>query len=134
MRKGTLFILLGAMVFAAIIFVLLSRVQPVKVIDSHLERDGENVFVAGGLRNRGAHPGPPHPVNPLLRPRGPAARRGSAPGRPTARRRAGALSRPCPRRGFSPGFLALSQPGTQSVRQLTGALSSARSRERKPDA
>src|ERR1700730_2845222 len=56
MRKGTLFILVGAMVFAAIVFVLLSCVQPVKVIDTHLERDGENVFVAGELRNAGANP------------------------------------------------------------------------------
>jgi hypothetical protein len=56
MRKGTLFILLGAVAFGAIVFVLLSRVQPVKVIDSHLERDGENVFVAGELRNAGANP------------------------------------------------------------------------------
>jgi hypothetical protein len=56
MRKGTLFILLGAMVFAAVVFVLLAHVQPIKVIDSRLEHDGDRVFVAGDLRNTGAHP------------------------------------------------------------------------------
>ncbi|HVB82202.1 MAG TPA: FxLYD domain-containing protein [Candidatus Binataceae bacterium] len=56
MRKGTLFILLGAMAFAAIVFVLLAHVQPVKVIASRLEHDGDKVFVAGELRNTGARP------------------------------------------------------------------------------
>ena len=56
MRKGTLFILLGAMAFVAVVFVLLTRVQPIKVIDSRLEHDGASVFVAGDLRNTGASP------------------------------------------------------------------------------
>jgi hypothetical protein len=54
MRKGTLFILLGAIAFVAIVFVLLAHVQPIKVIDSRLEHQGDNVFVAGDLRNTGA--------------------------------------------------------------------------------
>jgi hypothetical protein len=56
MRKDRLFILLGATAFAAIVFVLLSRAQPVKVIGSRLEHEGGNVFVAGDLRNTGAAP------------------------------------------------------------------------------
>ena len=56
MRKGTLFILLGAIAFAAIVFVLLTRAQPVKVLDSHFEREGDSVFVSGDLRNTGAKP------------------------------------------------------------------------------
>lgn len=54
MRKGTLFILLGAAAFVAVVFILLARAQPIKVIDSRLERDGANVFVTGDLRNTGA--------------------------------------------------------------------------------
>jgi hypothetical protein len=54
MRRDRLFILLGAMAFAAIVFVLLASAQPVKVIDSHFERAGDSVFVAGDLRNTGA--------------------------------------------------------------------------------
>ena len=56
MRKGTLFILLGAIAFVAVVFVLLTHVQPIKVIDSRLEHEGESVFVAGDLRNTGARP------------------------------------------------------------------------------
>jgi hypothetical protein len=55
MRKGTIFILLGAIAFVAIVFVLLARVQPIKVIDSRLEHEGDQVFVAGDLRNTEAH-------------------------------------------------------------------------------
>jgi hypothetical protein len=56
MRKGTLFIILGATAFVAAVFVLLLHAQPIKVIDSGLEREGNNVFVAGDLRNTGANP------------------------------------------------------------------------------
>lgn len=56
MRKGTLFIVLGAAAFAAAVFVLLLHAEPVKVIDSRLEREGDSVFVAGELRNTGANP------------------------------------------------------------------------------
>ena len=54
MRKGTLFILLGAIAFVAVVFALLAHVQPIKVIDSRLEHEGDNVFVTGDLRNTGA--------------------------------------------------------------------------------
>jgi hypothetical protein len=54
MRKDKLFTLLGALAFAAIVFALLARAQPVKVIDSHFERYGDAVCVSGDLRNTGA--------------------------------------------------------------------------------
>jgi len=54
MRKDRLLTLLGALAFAAIVFVLLARAQPVKVIDSHFERHGDAVLVSGDLRNTGA--------------------------------------------------------------------------------
>lgn len=56
MRKGTLFILLGAIAFAVLVFVLLAHVQPIKVIGSRLEHAGGKVFVAGDLRNTGSRP------------------------------------------------------------------------------
>jgi len=62
MRKGTLFILLGAIAFVAIVFVLLAHVQPIKVIDSRLEHQGDNVFVAGDLRTFE----PPHPYDVVV--------------------------------------------------------------------
>src|SRR5271156_3802793 len=56
MRKGTFFMVLGATAFAAVVFVLLLHVQAIKVIDSRLEHEGDNVFVAGDWRNTGARP------------------------------------------------------------------------------
>jgi len=53
MRRDRLLLVLGAMAFAAIVVVLLARAQPVKVIDSHFERAGQNVLVSGDLRNTG---------------------------------------------------------------------------------
>jgi hypothetical protein len=49
--------LLGAFAFVAIVFVLLVRSEPVKVVQSHLVRDGGNVFVEGRLRNTGSDAG-----------------------------------------------------------------------------
>jgi hypothetical protein len=56
MRKGTLFILLGAIAFTAVVFVLLADVQPIKVISSRLDHEGDKVFVTGDLRNTGTRP------------------------------------------------------------------------------
>src|ERR1700691_4875009 len=56
MRRATLFILLGAIAFVAVVFSLLLQVQPIKVIDSRLEHEGDQVFVTGDLRNTGARP------------------------------------------------------------------------------
>lgn len=45
--------LLGALAFVAIVFALLVRSEPVRVTQSHLVRDGGEVFVEGRLRNTG---------------------------------------------------------------------------------
>ena len=58
MRKGTLLILLAAAGFAVLVFVLLLRTQPVKIVQSRLERQGGRVFVMGELRNTGRATGP----------------------------------------------------------------------------
>lgn len=54
MRKGTLLIVLGAIGFVAIVFALLTRSEPVKVVSSHLVRNGSAVSVEGRLRNTGS--------------------------------------------------------------------------------
>ena len=56
MRRDTLFTLLGALAFVAIVFALLGRAQPVKVLDTHFERHGDALYVSGDLRNTGTHP------------------------------------------------------------------------------
>ncbi len=58
MRKGTLLILLGALGFVAIVFVLLTRSEPVRVVESRLVRNGAEVSVEGRLRNTGSDAGP----------------------------------------------------------------------------
>jgi hypothetical protein len=55
MRKGTTLILLGAAAFAALVFVLLMHTEPVKVVQSRLVHQGNEVFVAGELRNNSAN-------------------------------------------------------------------------------
>ena len=58
MRKSTLTILIVAAAFAAFIFYSLFRVEPVRVVASHLEHRGGQVFVDGSLRNTGPDLGP----------------------------------------------------------------------------
>lgn len=58
MRKGTLLILLCAIGFVVIVFVLLMRAQPVKVVRDHLQHRGNQVFVAGEVHNTGPATGP----------------------------------------------------------------------------
>ena len=53
MRKDRLLMLLGVVAFVAVVFALLARSEPVTVTDSHLVRDGGEVFVEGRLRNTG---------------------------------------------------------------------------------
>lgn len=53
MRKSTLAILVVAIAFAAFIFYSLFKVEPVRVVTSHLEHRGGQVFVDGSLRNTG---------------------------------------------------------------------------------
>jgi hypothetical protein len=54
MRKSSIVILLVAVGFAALVFVLLLRANPVKVVNDRLIRRGGRVYVAGELRNTSA--------------------------------------------------------------------------------
>lgn len=58
MRKSTLAILIVAIAFAAFVFYSLFKVEPVRVVASHLERRGGQVFVDGSLKNTGPDLGP----------------------------------------------------------------------------
>ncbi|MGH7780506.1 MAG: FxLYD domain-containing protein [Candidatus Binataceae bacterium] len=58
MRKSTLAILIAAIAFVAFVFYSLFRVEPVRVLASHLEHRGDSVFVDGSLRNTGPDLGP----------------------------------------------------------------------------
>ncbi len=51
-------ILLVALGFAGIVASLLARSEPVKMVESHLVRNGSEVFVEGRLRNTGSDAGP----------------------------------------------------------------------------
>jgi hypothetical protein len=55
MRKGSIVILLVAAGFVVLVFVLLFRANPVKVVQDRLIRRGGRVYVAGELRNTSAH-------------------------------------------------------------------------------
>jgi len=48
--------LAGGLAFAGFVFYSLLSVEPVKVVSSHLERSGNQVFVAGEVRNTSDHP------------------------------------------------------------------------------
>lgn len=58
MRRGRILIIIGAGAFIAFVFMSLMRTQPVKVTQSRLEHRGDEVFVAGRLRNTGPDCGP----------------------------------------------------------------------------
>ncbi|MFZ1890238.1 MAG: FxLYD domain-containing protein [Candidatus Binataceae bacterium] len=58
MRKSTLAILIVAVAFGAFVFYSLFKVEPVRVITSHLEHRGAEIFVDGSLRNTGPDLGP----------------------------------------------------------------------------
>ena len=47
--------LVGGLVFAGFVIYSLLTLEPVKVVYSHLERDGNRVFVAGAVHNTGDH-------------------------------------------------------------------------------
>lgn len=51
MKKSSILVLALGIVFAGFIFYSLFRVQPVKVLNSRLERDGAEVAVAGTVEN-----------------------------------------------------------------------------------
>jgi hypothetical protein len=62
MRKGgrssisRWIILVAGFAFAGFVFYSLLTVEPVKVVRSHLEREGDSVFVSGEVRNTADHP------------------------------------------------------------------------------
>jgi hypothetical protein len=49
-------ILIGAVIFCAVVLVLLYEAEPVEVIQSHLEQGGGQVYIAGEVHNRGNAP------------------------------------------------------------------------------
>jgi hypothetical protein len=55
MRKGAWIMAVGALGFAGFVFYSLISVEPIKVVQSHLEQDGDRVYVAGQVRNTGSH-------------------------------------------------------------------------------
>ena len=55
MRKGAWIMLAAALAFAGFVFYSLVSVEPIKVVQSHLEHDRDRVYVAGQVRNTGSH-------------------------------------------------------------------------------
>lgn len=47
--------LAGGLVFAGFVIFSLITLEPVEVVRSHLEHDGNRVFVAGAVRNTASH-------------------------------------------------------------------------------
>jgi hypothetical protein len=58
MRKGAIIVLLGAICFAGYVFYSLVGVEPVKVAETRLVRNGNLVSVEGEVRNTGDDAGP----------------------------------------------------------------------------
>ena len=56
MRGGTWIIVVGGLAFAGFVIYSLFTLEPVKVVRSHLEHDGNRVFVAGAVSNTADHP------------------------------------------------------------------------------
>ena len=54
MRRGGWVLLAGALAFCAFVFYSLTTVEPVRVVQSRLIRNGDRVSVAGVVRNTGA--------------------------------------------------------------------------------
>jgi hypothetical protein len=52
-RKRILILLAAVAAFIGFVFYSLERVEPLKVIDSRMERQGDRVFVEGTIRNTG---------------------------------------------------------------------------------
>jgi len=55
MRNGNWIMLAGGLAFAGFVLYSLFTLEPVKVVRSHLEHDGDRVFVAGEVRNTADH-------------------------------------------------------------------------------
>jgi len=78
MRKGGWVMLAGALAFVGFVFYSLVSVEPVKVLRSRLEHDGNRVCVAGpGSQHRGSRPRY-RSRSTLLRPQWTAPRTGHA--------------------------------------------------------
>jgi hypothetical protein len=56
MRKGGYVILGIALAFVALVGYSLTHLQPIEVVEKHLERQGDRVFVEGEVRNTGNKP------------------------------------------------------------------------------
>ena len=56
MRGGTWIMLASGLAFASFVLYSLFTIEPVKVVRSHLEHDGDRVFVAGEVRNTADQP------------------------------------------------------------------------------
>jgi hypothetical protein len=54
MKRGGWIMLVGGLAFAGFVFHSLVTVEPVRVVQSRLLRDGDRVYVAGVVRNTGA--------------------------------------------------------------------------------
>ncbi|MGH7933895.1 MAG: FxLYD domain-containing protein [Candidatus Binataceae bacterium] len=54
MRKSTWIILAIGVVFVGFVFYSLTHVEPVRVLQSHLEHEGGKVFVEGKVKNTGS--------------------------------------------------------------------------------
>ena len=52
-RKRTLILLAAIGAFIGFVFYSLERIEPVKVVDGRIERQGDRVFIRGVLRNTG---------------------------------------------------------------------------------
>lgn len=55
MSRSTWIVLGVAVVFVGFVFYSLTHVQPVQVLGSHLEHQGDKVFVEGEVKNTGSH-------------------------------------------------------------------------------
>lgn len=56
MRKSSWIMLVGGLAFAGFVIYSLFTLEPIKVVRSHLEHDGDRVFVAGEVHNTADHP------------------------------------------------------------------------------
>ncbi len=52
-RKRVLILLAAVVAFIGFVFYSLERVEPLKVVESRMERQGDRVFVEGTIRNTG---------------------------------------------------------------------------------
>jgi hypothetical protein len=56
-RPASALMIAGAAAFAAIVFAMLARVEPIEVVSTRLDRTGDQVSVEGVLRNTGPDAG-----------------------------------------------------------------------------